>query len=71
MDRYIETRLKEGRAPATVNRGTQLLSQAFRLAVERRTLASMPVITKLPEENVRESFFERPEFEAVVVHLPE
>jgi integrase len=30
-----------------------------------------PHIRRLPESNVRQGFFEKPEFEAVVIHLPE
>jgi hypothetical protein len=36
IDRYMKQRLEEGKKPATVNRETQLLGQAFRLAQERR-----------------------------------
>ncbi len=69
-DRYITQRLEEGKAPATVNRETQLLGQAFRLAVERKRLSAAPRIRRLPERNARQGFFERGEFEAVLAHLP-
>jgi integrase len=80
VDNFIEDRLKDqeiggemvrGKAPATVNRETQLLGQAFRLAVERGRLNFTPKIRHLDETgNVRQGFFERDEFEAVVVKLP-
>ena len=45
----------------------------FKLAVERHKLHArqVPVISHLPERNVRRVFFERAEFEALVTHLPE
>jgi hypothetical protein len=46
-----------GKSPATVNRETQLLGQAFRLAVKRRLLQRVPYIRRLPERNVRQGFF--------------
>lgn len=63
--------LAEGQEPATVNRRTTLLGQAFRLGIRRRRISSLPEIPKLRENNVRRGFFEKPEFEAVVKHLPE
>lgn len=71
VDAYIEDRLEEDSAPATINRGTQLLGQAFRLALGRGKVTAIPSIRHLPEKNVREGFFERPEFEAVLAALPE
>ncbi len=71
IDAYIEDRLEDDCAPASINRGTQLLGQAFRLALERGKVTAFPSIRHLPEKNVREGFFERPEFEAVLAALPE
>jgi integrase len=71
VDAYIEDRLEADCAPATINRGTQLLGQAFRLALGRGKVTAAPSIRHLPEKNVREGFFERPEFEAVLAALPE
>jgi integrase len=59
------------KAPTTINRETQLLGQAFRLGIERRQIVTAPHIRHLPERNVRQGFFEKAEFEAVVAHLPE
>jgi integrase len=71
VDRFIQERL-EKYAPATINRSTQLLSQAYALAVERKRLASAPVIRHLSEAgNVRQGFFTDAEFRAVVEGLPE
>jgi integrase len=80
IDRYIEERLAPrtdgahtlpGAAPSTVNRETQLLHRAFRLAVDRNRLAFMPRVRRLSEAgNVRRGFFEREEFEALCARLP-
>jgi integrase len=71
VDAYIESRLPSAK-PSTINRGTQLLHQAFRLAIDRGRLAFMPKIRRLSEVgNARRGFFERAEFDAVVAKLPE
>ena len=60
------------KAPATVNRATQLLAQAYKLAVLRRRLSSGPVIRHLSERgNARQGFFLDIEFRALLGHLPE
>lgn len=72
VDRYIEERLDAGKRPATVNRETQLLGQAFRLALQRKRVTAAPWIRRLSETgNRREGFLEPAEVEALVVVLPE
>jgi integrase len=71
VSRYIEQELEEKKTPGTVNRRTALLGAAFRLAIRRRQINSMPEIPKLPEHNARRGFFEKAEFESVLKHLPE
>jgi integrase len=71
IDRYMKQRLEEGKKPATVNRETQLLGQAFRLGHERRFVQRIPHIRHLPERNARQGFFEQDEFEQVVKYLPD
>jgi integrase len=72
VDRYIEQRLAEGAAPASINRITQVLGQAYTLAIERKHLSNSPKIRHLSEAgNVRQGFFSEPEFRAVVHNLPE
>ena len=71
VDRYIGVRLQD-RRKATVNRETQLLGQAFRLAIERKKLRTAPKIRRLSEKgNERSGFFEKPDFEALVEQLPD
>jgi integrase len=55
--------------PATINRYTQILRQAFILGKKR--IGEAPEILKLPEENVRQGFFEYDEFMKVLKHLPD
>jgi integrase len=72
VDKYIEERLAEGYAPASVNRITQTLAQVFNLAVERKRLSQRPMIRHLSEKgNERKGFFENTEFRAVLSNLPE
>jgi len=72
VDKYIGEQLEAGYKPATVNRGTQLLRQAYALAVERKHLHSIPSIRHLDESgNVRQGFFEAPDLRRAVAYLPE
>jgi integrase len=71
VDRYVEARLSDGAANATINRETGLLRQAFKLGVERQRISVVPRIRKLSEKgNARQGFFERADFEKMVKHLP-
>jgi len=72
VDRYVESRLLDGAANATINRETGLLAQAFRLGVERQRISAAPRIRKLSEKgNARQGFFERADFDGMVKHLPD
>jgi integrase len=69
-DRYIESRLSDGAANATINRETGLLAQAFRLGVDRQRISAALRIRKLSEKgNARQGFFEKVDFEKMVRHL--
>jgi integrase len=71
VDQYIESRLADGARPATINRSTQVFSQAFSLAVERRQLTYAPKLRRLSEaDNARTGFFAERELRAVVENLP-
>ena len=60
------------KAPATVNRSTQLLAQAYKLAIRRGRLATGPAIRHLSEAgNARQGFFTETEFRTVLEHLPD
>jgi integrase len=72
VDRYISGRQEAGSAPATINRSTQLLAQAFKLAVDRKHLSTAPQIRHLSEKgNARQGFFADADFHAVRDKLPE
>lgn len=62
----------EGYSNASVNRRTQLLGQAFKVALRNKRMSQAPYIPRLSEVgNERQGFFETADFEAVVNHLPE
>lgn len=66
VDRYIEGRLREGAAKASVNRVTQLLRQAYKLAG-----LPAPRIRGLKEKgNERQGFFSESEIRRVIENLP-
>ena len=68
------TRADAGTPPATINRETQLLGQAYTLAMRSKPprVTTKPNIRRLSEKgNVRKEFFEPAEFERVVNALPE
>lgn len=68
---YITHRLAEGAKPGTVNRELEAIRHAFVLAIEGERLYRRPHIPHLEENNARQGFFERPEFNAIRRHLPE
>jgi integrase len=66
VDEYIQRRLSDGAAKASINRVTQLLKQAYGLA---ELLA--PRIRRLDEsDNVRRGFFTEREAQLVMTNLP-
>jgi integrase len=71
IDKYIALMLEQGSAAATINRSTQLLAQAFNLAIERRHLSIAPKIRRLSEKgNARRGFFANAEFRMLLQRLP-
>jgi integrase len=71
VDRYIQEKLEDRVHPATVNRNTQMLAQAYKLAIERKHLATAPLIRHLSEAgNARKGFFSETEFRTVASNLP-
>lgn len=72
VDHYIEELLAKGYAPASINRLTQVLGQAFGLAIRQKRLGSAPYVRHLSEAgNVRQGFFGEAEFQTLVAHLPQ
>jgi integrase len=68
IDRYVKARIPTGAQPATVNRETQLLGQAVQPFLATLGLPALS-IRRLPEQNVRQGFFEKPDFEQLVAAL--
>lgn len=66
---YIASRQQEGAQSATINRELEGLRRAFALAVEAQTLSVLPLFPSLPEDNARQGFFERADFQGVLDHL--
>jgi integrase len=63
---YVQHRRDEGAAPATINRELEILQRGFALGVESGLISSAPKIRSLPENNARQGFFEKPDFENVI-----
>ena len=71
IDLYIKHRLKVV-SRTTVNRETQTLGQAMRLAKRKKLINDIPHIERFSEkENARKGFFEREDFEKIVAFLPD
>ena len=69
LEKYKEERIAEGKKPATINRELSGLRRAFRIAVKRKVLSTMPTFELFREDNARQGFVEPADFEAVAVHL--
>jgi integrase len=71
VERFIEKQLTAGKAPATINRQVGALKQALNLARKQGRLSRVPYLPSLREDNARQGFFEKGEFEALAAHLPD
>jgi len=72
IGKFIETLREEGYSNATINRRTQLLGQAFKIAMRNKQVSAAPFIPRLSEiGNERQGFFETADFETVLSNLPE
>jgi integrase len=71
--RFKVRRLKDGAAPATINRSLALLKHALRLGTQTTPpkLQRVPHIEMLPESNTRKGFFEETHYDALLPELPE
>ena len=72
INAYIESRLDEGAANATINRELAALKRMLNLGAAERKVdrTTMPYISMLKENNVRKGFFEHGEFIALRDALP-
>ena len=70
VQRYVQAQQEAGAANASINRDLAALKRMYSLAIQGRKLLHRPHIPMLQENNVRQGFFERHQFEAVRGHLP-
>jgi len=71
--RFIDKRLAEGYANATINRELAALKRMLNLGARctPSKVAQVPYIPMLKEDNVREGFFEHEDFQKFMGYLPE
>ncbi len=67
---YIAHRLGQDASPASCNHELATIKRAFRLATRAGELVTMPHVPMLKLDNVRQGFFERAQFDAILAHLP-
>jgi integrase len=70
VDDYILRRRSEKESNATINRKLVTIKRAFSLGIQKRIVSDRPHIALLKEDNVRQGFFERDQFESLKIHLP-
>src|SRR5215813_1426001 len=68
---YIAQRQAEGALNGTITLELAALKRMFALALQSEKITRKPHIPTLEVNNVRQGFFERAEFEAVVARVPE
>ncbi len=68
---FIAKRQEEGASNGEINRETTLLKRMYNLALQVEKITRKPYIPRLEENNARQGFFERAEFESVLARLPD
>ena len=69
--KYIQKRQKAGATNGTINRELTALKRAYSLAIQAGKLLWKPHIPMLAEDNIRQGFFELPQFLLILTHLAE
>jgi integrase len=71
VERYKSERLAAGKARATINRETEALRRAFSWGTQQQPplVPHVPTIHRFPEDNARQGFLARADFEALVGHI--
>ncbi len=73
VKRYIEKRMEESAAHATINRELAALKRMYKLGLmcTPPKVSQVPYIPMLREDNVRTGFFEHQQFQKLMKHLPD
>ncbi len=71
IDNYILQRREEAATNATINRELVTIKRAYSLGIQKRIVSDKPHIAMLEEDNVRQGFFEREQYDSIRKHLPE
>ncbi len=71
LRRYVNRRLDDGAANATINRELAAMKRALNIAHEEGIIATVPAFPHLREANARQGFFERHEVELLARTLPD
>lgn len=71
LDRYVDQRLIERAANATVNRELAALKTAFRLGYRNQRVRAVPTFPRLTENNKRTGFIEDADFEKLTANCSE
>jgi integrase len=62
LDKYVDQRMRDGAASATINRELSVLKTMFRLGARTHTFM-LPVFPRLTENNIRTGFIEQADFD--------
>jgi integrase len=70
--KYVEIRLQAGASNSTINRELAIVRRGFKLGAQEDPplVNRQPTIPKLEEDNARQGFIEREQYEMLVEHLP-
>jgi integrase len=71
VEAFIAHRQGQGASSGEIGRELAALKRMFNLAMQAEKITRKPYIPTLPEDNVRQGFFERAEFEAILARLPD
>jgi integrase len=69
IDNYILQRKAEDASNATVNRELVTIKRAFNLGIQKKIVSDRPHISLLSEDNIRQGFFEREQFDSILKRL--
>jgi integrase len=67
--RFVQYRQADDAANATINRELEVVGRAFALALTAGKLAFAPKVPTLREDNARQGFFDRAEYECVLSYI--